>query len=72
MAKRGGSTHARHVLHENGERAFRRVPQAAIVLDNALMAQILQQLDLALQCAHLLHITITTHHRVSTPCWLSN
>lgn len=47
-------THPGHVLHEDGEGLLTVVPQAAVVLDNALVTQVLQQLDLALQSADLL------------------
>ncbi|TNN84590.1 hypothetical protein EYF80_005290 [Liparis tanakae] len=47
-------THARHVLHEDGERPLHGVSQAAVVLDDPLVAQVLQQLDLTLQSADLL------------------
>lgn len=40
-----GSTHARHVLHEDGQRALRRVSETAVVLNNPLVTKILQQLD---------------------------
>lgn len=43
-----------HVLHEDGQSLLGAVPQAAIVLHYALMLQVLQQLDLALQSTHLL------------------
>lgn len=42
------STHAWHVLHEDGERSLHRVSQTAVVLDNPLVAQILQELDFTL------------------------
>lgn len=48
-------THPRHVLHENGEGLLIVIPQAAVVLNNALMMQILQQLDFTLQSTDLLH-----------------
>ena len=48
-------THPRHVLHENSERLLIVVPQTAVVLNNALVMQIFQQLDFALQGADLLH-----------------
>lgn len=47
-------TYPWHVLHEDGQSLLGAVPQAAIVLHYALMLQILQQLDLALQSTHLL------------------
>lgn len=47
-------TYPRHVLHEDGQSLLGTVPQAAIVLHYALVLQVLQQLDLALQCTHLL------------------
>lgn len=43
-----------HVLHENGEGPFLSVPQATVVLNDSLMEQVLQQLDLTFQGAHLL------------------
>lgn len=51
-ASRG--TYPWHVLHEDGQSLLGAVPQAAIVLHYALMLQVLQQLDLALQSTHLL------------------
>lgn len=48
-------THARHVLHENRECSLHRVSQAAIVLDDPLVAQVLQKLDFTLQRTHLLN-----------------
>lgn len=48
-------THPRHVLHENSEGLFIVIPQTAVVLNNALMMQIFQQLDFALQSADLLN-----------------
>lgn len=47
-------THPGHVLHEDGEGLLTVVPQAAEVLDDALVTQVLQQLDLALQSADFL------------------
>lgn len=47
-------TYPRHVLHEDGQSLLGTVPQAAIVLHYALVLQVLQQLDLTLQCTHLL------------------
>lgn len=64
-----GSTHAGHVLHEDGQRPLHGVPQTAVVLDDALVAQVLQELDLALQRAHLLNTTNIRpfdHLRLST------
>lgn len=51
-ASRG--TYPRHVLHEDGQGLLSTVPQTAIVLHNALVLQVLQQLDLTLQSTHLL------------------
>lgn len=48
------STYPWHVLHKDGEDLLSTVPQAAIVLHNAFMLQVLQQLDLTLQSTHLL------------------
>lgn len=48
-------THPRHVLHENSEGLLVVVPQTAVILNYALVMQIFQQLDLALQSADLLH-----------------
>lgn len=48
------STYPRHVLHEDGQSLLGTVPQAAVVLHYALVLQVLQQLDLTLQSAHLL------------------
>lgn len=39
------STHARHVLHEDGQRPLGGVPKAAVVLHNPLVTEVLQQLD---------------------------
>ena len=47
-------TYPRHVLHEDGQGLLSAVPQTAIVLHNALVLQVLQQLDFTLQSAHLL------------------
>lgn len=47
--------HPGHVLHEDGQRPLHRVPQAAVVLDDPLVAQVLQKLDLTLQRAHFLN-----------------
>lgn len=47
-------TYPRHVLHEDGEDLLSTVPQAAVVLHNTFMLQVLQQLDLTLESAHLL------------------
>lgn len=41
-------THPWHVLHENGESLLIVVPQTAVVLNDALVMQILQELDFAL------------------------
>lgn len=61
------STHARHVLHENGQRSLHRVSQTAVILDNPLVAQVLQKLDFTLQRAHLLHERKKkTHHKQSS------
>lgn len=49
------STDSWHVLHEDGERSLHRVLQAAVVLNDPLVAQVLQQLDLTLQRTHLLN-----------------
>lgn len=48
-------TYPRHVLHKDRKRSFMCVPQAAIVLNNALMEKIFQQLNLTLQSTHLLN-----------------
>lgn len=47
-------THPGHVLHEDGEGLLNVVPQTAVVLNDALVTQVFQQLDLALQSADLL------------------
>lgn len=47
-------THPGHVLHEDGEGLLNAVPQTAVVLHDALVTQVFQQLDLALQGADLL------------------
>lgn len=48
-------THPRHVLHENSEGLLIVVPQTAVVLNNALVMQVFQQLDFALQSTDLLY-----------------
>lgn len=48
------NTHPGHELHKNGEFLLFVVPKATIVLHNAFVAQVLQQLDLTLQSVHLL------------------
>lgn len=64
------STHARHVLHENRECSLHRVSQAAVVLDDPLVAQVLQKLDFTLQRTHLLNESrkhhIQKHSRTPT------
>lgn len=47
-------TYPWHVLHEDGQSLLGTVPQTAIVLHNALVLQVLQQLDLTFQSTHLL------------------
>lgn len=47
-------THPRHKLHKDGEFPLFEVPQTAVVLNNTLVAEILQQLDLTLQSIHFL------------------
>ena len=47
-------THPGHELHEDGELPGVQVPQRAVVLDDALVMEVLQQLDLTLQGIHLL------------------
>lgn len=47
-------TYPRHILHEDGQSLLSAVPQTAIVLHNALVLQVFQQLDLTLQSTHLL------------------
>ena len=47
-------TYPGHKLDKNGEFLLFVVPEAAIVLHDALVAQVLQQLDLTLQSVHLL------------------
>lgn len=47
-------THPRHKFNKNGEFPLFEVPKTAIVLNNTLVAQVLQQLNLALQSIHLL------------------
>lgn len=47
-------TYPRHILHEDSESLLSAVPQTAIVLHNALVLQVFQQLDLTLQSTHLL------------------
>lgn len=49
-----GRTDPRHVLHEDGERLLVAVPQTAVILDDAFVTKVLQQLDLTLQSADLL------------------
>lgn len=48
------SSYPGHKLHENGEFPLLEVPQAPVVLDDPVVAQILQQLDLTLQSIDLL------------------
>lgn len=55
MKLKVAGTHSRHVLHENSEGLLIVVPQTAVVLNNALVMQIFQQLDFALQSADLLY-----------------
>lgn len=75
-------THAGHVLHEDGERSLHCVSQAAVVLHNPLVAQVLQELDFTLQRAHLLNTTANFHlfllcprfttfisRNKHSPCW---
>lgn len=47
-------TYPRHILHEDSQSLLSAVPQTAIVLHNALVLQVFQQLDLTLQSTHLL------------------
>lgn len=47
-------SHPRHELHEDGEGLLMVVPQRAVVLNDALVMQILQQLDFTLQSTDLL------------------
>lgn len=47
-------TYPWHVLHEDGQSLLSAVPQTAVVLHNALVLQVFQQLDLTLQSTHLL------------------
>lgn len=54
---RADSAHARHVLHEDGQRPLHGVPEAAVVLHDPLVTQVLQQLDFTFQRAHLLKRT---------------
>lgn len=49
-----GNTHPWHELHEDGELPLLQVPQAAVILDDALVTQVLQQLDLTLQSVDFL------------------
>lgn len=66
MAWRKNLFYPRHVLHENRQSSFRCVPQAAVVLDYALVKKILQELDLALQRTHLLKTKKNTQHMTHT------
>ena len=43
-----------HKLYKDGELSLVWVTQAAVVLNDALVTEVLQQLDLALQSVHLL------------------
>lgn len=54
MSTRWQNTHPRHELNKNGEFSMLQVPQTAVVLNDSLMTQILQQLNLALQSIHFL------------------
>lgn len=48
------TTHPRHILHKNSQSFLIVVSKATVVLDYSLMVQVLQQLYLTLQRAHLL------------------
>lgn len=48
------NTHPGHELNKNGEFLLVEVPKTPIVLNDPLVAQILQQLNLTLQSIHLL------------------
>lgn len=61
-------THPGHVLHEDGEGLLKVVPQTAVVLNDALVTQVLQQLDLALQSADLLRRRGATAARSCQTC----
>lgn len=67
-------TYPWHVLHEDGQSLLGAVPQAAIVLHDALVLQILQQLDLTFQSTHLLqgaqwslHPVLPAHYQPTWP-----
>lgn len=47
-------THPRHEFHKDGQFFLHRITQAAVVLHDTLMTQVLQQLNLTLQCIHFL------------------
>lgn len=48
------NTHPWHEFHENGELPLFQVPEAAVILNDALVTQVLQKLDLTLQSIHFL------------------
>lgn len=48
------NTHPGHELNKDGEFSLVEVPKAAVVLNNPLVTQILQQLNLTLQSVHFL------------------
>lgn len=48
-------THPWHELHKDGQLPLVRVAQGAVILDDALVTEILQKLDFAFKCVHFLH-----------------
>lgn len=47
-------TYPWHIFHKYGKSFFLGIPQTAIILNNSLMQQVLQQLNLTLKCIYFL------------------
>lgn len=61
-------THPRHEFHKDGQFSLDRITQAAVVLHYTLVTQVLQQLNLTLQCIHFLWSETKRKFRKSLHC----